>query len=89
MQSPLKERTPMLGKRNPQEPLFYYFNMADMIPKNHILRLINKYVDFSFIRSKVKHLYSVLILKYLSACSLLGIFMASLQRGYPGGSKSL
>jgi len=32
----------MLGKRNPQEPLFYYFNMADMIPKNHILRLINK-----------------------------------------------
>ena len=49
---------PMLEKRNPQEPLFYYFNMADMIPKNHILRLINKYVDFSFIRSKVKHLYS-------------------------------
>ena len=32
----------MLGKRNPQEPLFYYFNMTDMIPKNHILRLINK-----------------------------------------------
>ena len=48
----------MLGKRNPQQPLFYYFNMADVIPKNHILRLINKYVDFSFIRSKVKHLYS-------------------------------
>ena len=46
MQSPLKERTPMLGKRNPQQPLFYSFNMADMIPKNHILRLINKYVDF-------------------------------------------
>jgi len=71
---------PMLGKRNPQEPLFYYFNMADMISKNHILRLINKYVDFSFIRSKVKHLYSVLALKYLSACSLLGIFMESLQK---------
>ncbi len=48
----------MLGKRNPQEPLFYYFNMANMIPKNHILRLINKYVDFSFIHKKVKHLYS-------------------------------
>jgi len=46
MQSHNKERTLMLGKRNPQEPLFYYFNMADMIPKNHILRLINKYVDF-------------------------------------------
>jgi len=86
----------MLGKRNPQEPLFYYFNMADMIPKNHTLRLVNKYVDFSFLPigrqvfvAKLKHLYSVLILKYLSACSLLGIFMASLQRGYPGGGKSL
>ena len=54
----------MLGKRNPQQLLFYYFNMADMIPKNHNLRLINKYADFSFIRSmyylnhvgyKVKH----------------------------------
>ena len=42
----------MLGKRNPQQPLFYSFNMADMIPKNHILRLINKYVDFSFIGNK-------------------------------------
>ena len=47
MQSHIKERTLMLGKRNPQEPLFYYFIMADMIPKNRILRLINKYVDFS------------------------------------------
>jgi len=35
----------MLGK-NSQQLLFYSF-MADMIPKNHILRLINKYVDFS------------------------------------------
>jgi len=33
----------MLGERNPQEPLFYYFNMADIIPKNHILRLFNKF----------------------------------------------
>ena len=42
----------MLGKSNPQQPLFYYFNMADMILKNHILRLIKKYFDFSFIGNK-------------------------------------
>jgi len=48
-----KKKTFILGKRNPQEALFYYFNMADMI-----LRLTNKYVDFSFIHSKVKHFYS-------------------------------
>ena len=51
MQSHIKERIPMLGK-NSQQLLFYYFNMADVIPKNHILRLINKYVDFSFIGNK-------------------------------------
>ena len=45
MQSPLKERTPMLGKRNPQEPLFYYFNMADMIPKNHISQRMRKLIE--------------------------------------------
>jgi len=43
----------MLGKKNPQTPLFYYFNISEMVPKNHILRLINKYVDFSLIRDKV------------------------------------
>jgi len=48
----------MMGEKNAQQALFYYFNMADMIPENHILRLINKYVDFSFIRDKVRHLYS-------------------------------
>lgn len=30
----------------------------DLIPEDHLLRLIHKHVDFSFIRNKVKHLYS-------------------------------
>ena len=33
MQSHIKEITLMLGKRNPQEPLFYYFNMAQLVEK--------------------------------------------------------
>ncbi len=48
----------MMGKKTKQAPLFYYINIKDMIPENHILRLINKYIDFSFIRNKTKHLYS-------------------------------
>ena len=48
----------MMGKKTKQEHLFYYINMKDMIPKNHILRLIDKYIDFSFIRKKTQHLYS-------------------------------
>ena len=81
----------MLGKRNPQQPLFYYFNMADMIPKDHILRLINKYVDFSFIRSKVKHLYSDMgrpsidpevLIRMLLIGYLYGITSERLSRGW-------
>jgi len=48
----------VFGKKNLQKRLFYCFNMEDMIPENHILRLINKYVDFSFIHDKVRHFYS-------------------------------
>ncbi len=48
----------MMGKKTKQAPLFYSINIKDMIPENHILRLINKYIDFSFIRKKTKHLYS-------------------------------
>jgi len=48
----------MMGKKTEQPPLFYYINIRNMIPKNHILRLINKYIDFSFIRKRAKHLYS-------------------------------
>ncbi len=48
----------MLGKKAKNECLFYYFNMSDMIPDNHILRLIDQHVDFSFIHKKVKYLYS-------------------------------
>jgi len=48
----------MLGRKKKDKPLFYYFSVEEMIPEDHILRLINKYVDFSFIRSRVRHLYS-------------------------------
>ena len=45
MQSPLKERGPYVREKNPQQPLFYYFNMADMIPKNHISQRMRKLIE--------------------------------------------
>ena len=48
----------MIGEKSKEESLFYYLRPEELIPKDHILRLIDKHVDFSFIRSKVKHLYS-------------------------------
>jgi len=48
----------LLGEKQRQEPMFYYVRMEDMVPQDHPLRLIDKYIDFGFIREKVKHLYS-------------------------------
>jgi len=38
--------------------MFPFVDMEKLIPENHILRLIDKYVDFSFIHDLVKHTYS-------------------------------
>lgn len=48
----------MLGEKQRHEPMFYYVRMEDMVPENHLLRLVDKYIDLGFIREKVKHLYS-------------------------------
>ena len=45
-------------KDKPQEELFPFVEMAKLVPENHILRLIDRYVDFSFIDDLVDHTYS-------------------------------
>jgi len=40
------------------QPMFHYFQMEDLVPENHILRLIDKAVDFSFVKKAVAHCYS-------------------------------
>ena len=42
----------------PQEELFPFVEMAKLVPENHILRMIDRYVDFSFIDDLVDHTYS-------------------------------
>jgi transposase len=48
----------MIGKKEESEEVFHYFRMHELIPEDHILRLIDKHVDFSFVRDRVRHLYS-------------------------------
>jgi len=38
--------------------MFYYIRMEELVPEDHLLRLIDKHIDLSFVRDKVKHLYS-------------------------------
>ena len=44
-------------KRNIQSEIVF-MTMEEMVPKESIYRKIDKYIDFTFIYDKVKHLYS-------------------------------
>jgi transposase len=48
----------MMGQQPRTESLFYYFRLEDQIPEGHLLRLIDRHVDLSFVREWLKSLYS-------------------------------
>jgi len=48
----------MMGQQPRTESLFYYFRLEDQIPEDHLLRLLDHYVDFSFVRERLKSFYS-------------------------------
>lgn len=48
----------MMGQHIRSESLFYYFRLEDQVPEDHLLRLIDKYVDLSFVRDRLKEHYS-------------------------------
>src|SRR5271154_3405817 len=48
----------MMGQQPRTESLFYYFRLEDQIPEDHLLRLMDRYVDFSFVRERLKGFYS-------------------------------
>ena len=48
----------MMGQHDRSESLFYYFRIEDQVPENHLLRFIDRYVSFDFVREKLRALYS-------------------------------
>jgi transposase len=48
----------MMGQQPRMESLFYYFRLEDQIPEDHLLRLIDRHVDLSFVREWLKSFYS-------------------------------
>jgi transposase len=40
----------MLGQQTRTESLFYYFRLEEQIPESHLLRLVDRHVDLSFVR---------------------------------------
>ena len=49
----------MMGQQNRTESLFYYFRLEEQIPADHLLRMIDGHVDFSFVREQLKDSYSL------------------------------
>jgi len=47
----------VLGKKDRNEKMFYYVKIDDLIPEDHLLKLVHRYVDLGFIRKTMKHLY--------------------------------
>jgi len=48
----------MMGQQTRSGSLFYYFRLEDQIPEDHLLRLMNRHVDLSFVRERLKNSYS-------------------------------
>src|SRR5215831_1197575 len=48
----------MMGHQARGESLFYYFKLEDQVPENHLLRLIDRHVNFEFIRARLRDRYS-------------------------------
>jgi hypothetical protein len=76
----------MMGQQSRKESLFYYFRLEDQIPETHLLRLIDRYIDFSFVRDRLKGFYSPtgaprLIRKSSCACCWSAIYTGSPASG--------
>jgi transposase len=48
----------MMGQQRGTESLFYYFRLEEQIPTDHLLRMIDGLVDFSFVREQLKDFQS-------------------------------
>src|ERR1700716_818839 len=48
----------MMGQHARSESLFYYFRLEDQVPEDHLLRLVDKHIDFGFVRERLKDSYS-------------------------------
>jgi len=50
--------TLMMDQHARSESLIYYFRLEDQVLENHLLRLVDKHIDFGFVRERLKDSYS-------------------------------
>jgi transposase len=49
-----------MGQQPRTEPLFYYFRLEDQIPEEHLLRRLDRCIDFTFVRERLRDNYSAI-----------------------------
>ena len=60
----------MMGQHPRSESQFYYFRLEDQVPEDDLLRLIDKHIDFGFVREQLKDSFSdtALGLRLIPSC---------------------
>lgn len=48
----------MMGAKPPQPAMFHYITLEELVPQDHILRAIERAIDWTVIRRKLAHTYS-------------------------------
>ena len=77
----------MMSQSQKTESLFYYFQLDDHIPENHLLRLIDRYVDFSFVRERLKESYSQVGRPSIDPQVLLRLLLSVISMGSPANTQ--
>ena len=52
----------MLRSNREKQQAYEFVSIEELVPQDHLLRKVDKYIDFSFIDEKVRPLYCVLIM---------------------------
>jgi hypothetical protein len=50
----------MMGQQPRTDSLFYYFRLEDQIPNDHLLKRLDRFIDFGFVRERLRDTYSAI-----------------------------
>ena len=50
----------MMGQQPRTDSLFYYFRLEDQIPDDHLLKRLGRFIDFGFVRERLRDTYSAM-----------------------------
>ncbi len=50
----------MMGLQPRTDSLFYYFRLEDQIPDDHLLKRLDRFIDFGFVRERLRDTYSAI-----------------------------